>query len=1405
MDVQTVIDTATAANAATLGSAEASQIFREQLKSSIKVHVNLTSGQKQLLRKMIDFQVLFVGGKNVTNDHPVPVAIRDICRNIFESEFKISVSCERVLIVGASAREIAMYNSNPHIHYYVHGKENKDYDRTIRTALQNISRNLRDKASKKNRTIFCAKPENETCKTRPIIKRYQTAKQVLDDYMTINKLPGTIHTELVEANTLVFEDSFYNFTPEMWIETFMKTGARVAYGYGLLPMELLFPDMPANPLYSIHDSRDFNPVEYKGVKSVGNMAYLPKFDLKAISELGKATTSLVFRHGYCNGYVHDTYAWSTLLRSPVIECDKYPLKLAVEITSRAGPAVVFKVYRCDYPERIARMIELTPREQYVRVLDLQSSVNKSTGKVNKPLRYFSVREDEFCDTYNYCLALDPKSLTFPNVIQYIRRRMGGMSLITKELVEPWYLQKVDVEKLALNILIYVKLRHGEMENIMQNIDVGSVWEKVKAWFRATTRMVFLPIAYLIEWIMAGNLVNDLVLYPDGSVYQYHSVDPNITLDSGIDVGLYADHPNEEDIPDCPVCLALIGRLGLQEVICEHKDCDTDIGMTQEEIDRFQNVLCANDNDPSGLKSVKERCLKSMPKTQFSRKIKVRYIEAGPGCGKSYMIRQLAGENDLVLAPFSKLRPDYMNLHKENGETYDLNFKTQHRAMETRGCRRIFVDEFTSLPYEYLACVINQNAAEEVYLVGDIKQTKVRPEEGIYIGDKIDLSSVSKHTLVKNFRNPKDTVALLNKIYGYKMEAMSNIEKSIEFVGVDDIPRDITKMTRMAFTKASAEAQTESADNTVRANQGGTCVTAILYVTSLDHNLPDVTDLQIVGLSRHTDKLYIVHDNCEAFQRLYQKLELSPEFYEHMQTWLTFPKENIKKVTIEDMCVPLICKPQQPPRDSYKLIETFIPSAAFDDIQTSMNLLGSHLVGDQFNSGRVIPDMIIMPTNKRNHPVDLVDRYFSISSGVGNHFSGKKPVQTLQVLQSRYLNKQPFYPYNHTEDQLATKIVDLWFAENVKPNMRINIFDNAQIEAILSGFVQHITSRHYQEAFSANGGLDNNDGRVIRFQLKGIFKPKHGSPDPYKAGQGISAWSTDACAMFCSVFRVLNNLVVQTEKDFVLTDSYKTELEFIDSVNMVFKAISPLAQNAVTDGVTFDANQNKFTQMIEKKYWRKYGVADEFLEHYYSFRKDYKIISTVAIGYAGTQKTSGEPGTLANNGVVSKCISNYQVRGEGDYSIVYKGDDFCKRQLNLKVITKHVDEVNAACALSLRVDISDSAEFCGLLFAYGHLFPSIPRRLNKLSAHRFKTYKHFCEYQCSIRDCVNNMAKMDENLVIALNSVHYKTKFEEMREAYHTYVSYGHINLEQFYEMFQYRSEPSLIPIKLSSGSIAFYE
>lgn len=194
------------------------------------------------------------------------------------------------------------------------------------------------------------------------------------------------------------------------------------------------------------------------------------------------------------------------------------ITIGVERTSRIGPMCVFKLYRCLHPERIVRSIEIPRNQQFVRLLDINACVNRTTGKVNKPLKYFSVREHEYCEALNYLISIDPKSINLSTILTYVRRRMGGVSLINKELLAPWELPLRHVYKFCIIILLQALVISGEAETIKQNIGVGSVSERFKAMLRMGLRIIFFPIAILIDWIMKGHLQDQLVLYAETSAH-----------------------------------------------------------------------------------------------------------------------------------------------------------------------------------------------------------------------------------------------------------------------------------------------------------------------------------------------------------------------------------------------------------------------------------------------------------------------------------------------------------------------------------------------------------------------------------------------------------------------------------------------------------------------------------------------------------------------------------------------------------------------------------------------------------------------------------------------------------------------------------------------------------------------
>lgn len=551
-----------------------------------------------------------------------------------------------------------------------------------------------------------------------------------------------------------------------------------------------------------------------------------------------------------------------------------------------------------------------------------------------------------------------------------------------------------------------------------------------------------------------------------------------------------------------------------------------------------------------------------------------------------------------------------------------------------------------------------------------------------------------------------------------------------------------------------------------------------------------TQLDIPVLTRK-DEPDLVVGPVETEGRVY--LAENPGFSEYLQTWAHDARCGFREVERLPLIPELKIKPIRGTYDAYRTLpDSLGPISAPGDV-TSWNELSGQFIKGAFATGKMFIDQVVMPVNARRHPISLTETFRSMGCGIGLHYSAKKPTQTLAVLETRYLNKRTMHPFGKKAKDLAKEIVDLWWSEHVRPEWeRPESFTDADLDLALDVLLKDARAKGYAERFAGTGGWDGPDGRIVRFHLKSIFKPKL-KPDLYKVGLGISAWSVQSLAMFCNVFRVLTTMSVKIEKDYVVTDSYWTEDQFVKYLNRVFSTVPGPAPFGVTDGEMFDACQNHFTQEIERCYLRRLGICEEFISLYYSFRVGYLILASCSSGRAGTQKTSGEPGKLFNNGVISRCISNWLLRGVGPQVIIYKGDDFVKRQCCLEARQDRREKLDEVCSLKIRINVSRGAEFCGLILEDGKIFPSVVRKANKVSAHRFRDYEHFTEYQQALRDWVANVEQFGAEVVMACNAKMYGMPFSQVESMYDGIKSACHMNERQFEWAFQYKEEPSSLP------------
>jgi hypothetical protein len=474
-----------------------------------------------------------------------------------------------------------------------------------------------------------------------------------------------------------------------------------------------------------------------------------------------------------------------------------------------------------------------------------------------------------------------------------------------------------------------------------------------------------------------------------------------------------------------------------------------------------------------------------------------------------------------------------------------------------------------------------------------------------------------------------------------------------------------------------------------------------------------------------------------------------------------------------------------PSDSYLGASEGFPGDAFDEALPPYNAIGSSQIPGEFKSGSMDPESFVNPINSRGHP-GKGRSVLRFMRGIGHMFSVRSPAQLANVVGSRYLNrkKKASKPVDHDALLLVRAMVGEFFFEHVDSDISFDEDLLAQIETEADASAQ---IKHYDAQLR---GISSPDFRLVRLHLKDIFKP---SPkknfDPEKPGQGISAWSKDGQVTFGTAIRYFNAVFQRALKAHVVFDNRMTTDQVFQRLSKAMSAVPMAASNGVTDFTMFDAQQDEFTQAIEKEFLRRVGASEEFIAHYYSMRKGYKISAGPLSGTAGTEKTSGEPGTLLFNSIVNCMMMNFLLRGEGPSAVAIKGDDGFKRQVNLSINEARRARVAAYTSLQIKISFEDPAEFCGCVIGAGAMAPNLYRRLVSVQGKAFKDYTSFALYQVSLRDWLKDIVGCGPERraeVLALNTATFALDKDDLFPTFNSIeavldalISLSHISREQF--------------------------
>lgn len=355
------------------------------------------------------------------------------------------------------------------------------------------------------------------------------------------------------------------------------------------------------------------------------------------------------------------------------------------------------------------------------------------------------------------------------------------------------------------------------------------------------------------------------------------------------------------------------------------------GMDEATVSRWIAVLQGNGNNPS-LKD-KEHALaefvlkNNVPTKGMHQESQVCYIEAGPGTGKTHLIKAMVREyayrriGYFVACPLKEATQDFgavlipdanapsgMASHAIqkgtalywSARTYSLvNGKT---TVVPRACVEVLIiDEAWMALGEYVALAVCTLKPQMVVVVGDTRQNElpatmsVLPISGVL--RKAEVMSTKPqhahalHRMVFNFRNPKQVVDLMNANWysDCPMIAMSkepglvhmvmsetgDSEASRHVVDEAGLPEVYYSMYPSNFTGSkmsnehSSDVPARNTGATVLQSQGLTRKCVKVYLTDRDTAAYRSSSLMIVCFSRHTHELMFVLDqknsgNAEMF-------------------------------------------------------------------------------------------------------------------------------------------------------------------------------------------------------------------------------------------------------------------------------------------------------------------------------------------------------------------------------------------------------------------------------------------------------------------------------------------------------------------------------------------------------------
>jgi len=441
--------------------------------------------------------------------------------------------------------------------------------------------------------------------------------------------------------------------------------------------------------------------------------------------------------------------------------------------------------------------------------------------------------------------------------------------------------------------------------------------------------------------------------------------------------------------------------------------------------------------------------------------------------------------------------------------------------------------------------------------------------------------------------------------------------------------------------------------------------------------------------------------------------------------------------------------------------------------------------------------IQFPRDKKNRLTREVETGSAPTVGKGLFHTGKGilgSVQTVSAAAARYLKNNQIEPSPvglALAKELAMERVRE-FIDPAKPGL-----SSSEIEFIISQADAAARERNYDGRSQAEIRADETAELVIRFDVKTQFKPSKSSDIAQskldKVGQGISASSATRNLKFSACFRVVMATLQARLHDWVKIDCGYTEQEYSHIIKEGVSNLPGQPDTAVLDVEEMDASQNWFTQAAERHFLEfGCGLRGDIVEEYFRGRNDYRITLPKRMGSAKvvSAKSSGLNDTFSGNCINMLLFGGGMIKSSGLRFIIIKGDDCLVWGYQLERDEAMIKRIKPFTHFKFSCEINAPMEFCGNAVAGGDLVPDIQRTFEKAIGNRFKDYKHWAQYQISLRDRVSLIWQIGITKCILINAERRGVSFETMQELYFSVVSLSHIDRTQWEEWTNLQTMPT---------------